>query len=69
MSDPMFKLEHEKNDVEKMKMSLPTLQEIKDSADLMKEDFLLHRTLRKSFREEKKVFFYLKIIFINKFNL
>jgi len=54
MSDPMFKLEHEKNDVEKMKMSLPTLQEIKDSADLMKEDFLLHRTLRKSFREEKK---------------
>ena len=55
-TDPMFKLEHVRNDADKLKVKIPTLLEVQEKQDRrMKDDYQLHRNLRKKFREEKKV--------------
>merc|ERR1719427_119731 len=54
-TDPMFKLEHVRKDADKLVKKIPSLQEMQEKQDkLMKDDYQLHRDLRKKFRTEKK---------------
>nr|CAB3228147.1 coiled-coil domain-containing protein 130 [Phallusia mammillata] len=53
-SDPMYKLEHQAQDKKKLEHVVPTLEEIQDIQEEKRDDYLLNKALRKSFREEKK---------------
>ena len=54
MSNPMYKLEHGVKDKQKLKSVIPTLTEIKDIQQEKRDDYLLNKALRKTFREQKK---------------
>lgn len=54
-TDAMYKLDHGGKDKEKLKKALPSLSEIQDYQAGKKDDFQLNSTLRRKFREEKKV--------------
>lgn len=54
-TDAMYKLDHGGKDKEKLKKALPSLSEIQDYQSTWKDDFQLNSTLRRKFREEKKV--------------
>lgn len=53
-SDPMFKLEHGKQDVEKAKKTMPSLSELAELREDWIDDFALNQASRRKFREEKK---------------
>ncbi|XP_074549760.1 putative splicing factor YJU2B [Halichoeres trimaculatus] len=54
-TDAMFKLDHGGKDKEKLKKSLPSLSEIQEYQSGWKDDFLINSSLRRKFRNEKKV--------------
>uniref|UniRef100_A0A3P9HC77 Probable splicing factor YJU2B n=1 Tax=Oryzias latipes TaxID=8090 RepID=A0A3P9HC77_ORYLA len=54
-TDAMFKLDHGGKDKEKLTKALPSLTEIQDYQSGWKDDFQLNSTLRKKFRQEKKM--------------
>jgi len=54
MTNPMYKLEHGVKDKQKLHTVIPTLNEIRDIQDEKKDDYLLNKALRKTFREQKK---------------
>ena len=54
-TDPMYKLEHLKQDEQKSMKVAPTLLEIQKKQELMKDDLKLHRFMMKTFREDEKV--------------
>merc|ERR1712136_285185 len=53
-SDPMFKLEHGKQDQDKAKKVMPSLGELAESREDWIDDFALNQMTRKKFRTEKK---------------
>jgi len=53
-TDPMYKLEHLKQDEQKSMKVAPTLLEIQKKQELMKDDLKLHRFMMKTFREDEK---------------
>lgn len=54
ISDPMFKLEHARNDETKSKEAAPNLQQLHGSQMLWKDDYQLHKLMRKNFKYETK---------------
>ena len=54
MTDPMYKLEHGVKDKQKLQTVIPTLNEIRDIQQEKRDDYLLNKALRKTFREQKK---------------
>ena len=54
MTNPMFKLEHAVKDKQKLHTVIPTLNEIQDIQEEKRDDYLLNKALRKTFRERKK---------------
>ena len=54
MTNPMFKLEHTVKDKKKLHTVIPTLNEIQDLQEDKRDDYLLNKALRKTFREQKR---------------
>ncbi|XP_062845849.1 probable splicing factor YJU2B isoform X2 [Trichomycterus rosablanca] len=54
-TDAMYKLDHGGKDKEKLRAAIPTLSELQEQQAGWKDDFQLNSTLRKKFRDEKKV--------------
>jgi len=51
----MFKLEHQVKDKKKLETVVPTLEEIQELQEEKRDDYLLNKALRKTFRDQKKV--------------
>ncbi|XP_031419878.1 coiled-coil domain-containing protein 130 homolog isoform X2 [Clupea harengus] len=54
-TDPMYKLDHGGKDKEKLRAALPSLTEIQTHQSAWRDDFNLNSSLRRKFRDEKKV--------------
>ncbi|XP_030638404.1 putative splicing factor YJU2B [Chanos chanos] len=54
-TDAMYKLDHGGKDKEKLKAAIPSLSELQEHQAGWKDDFQLNSSLRRKFREEKKV--------------
>nr|XP_023670171.1 coiled-coil domain-containing protein 130 [Paramormyrops kingsleyae]XP_023670173.1 coiled-coil domain-containing protein 130 [Paramormyrops kingsleyae] len=54
-TDAMYKLDHGGRDKEKLRASLPTLNELQEQQAAWKDDFQINSALRRKFRDEKKV--------------
>ncbi|XP_057181834.1 probable splicing factor YJU2B [Triplophysa rosa] len=54
-TDAMYKLDHGGKDKEKLRAAIPSLTELQDYQASWKNDFQLNSTLRRKFRNEKKV--------------
>ena len=52
--DPMFNLEHQANDKEKIVKLMPTLRELEEVKSEWKDDYKLNSMMRNKFRTEKK---------------
>ncbi|KAJ8383730.1 hypothetical protein AAFF_G00215720 [Aldrovandia affinis] len=54
-TDAMYKLDHGGRDKEKLRAALPSLSELQEMQSTWKDDFQLNSSLRRKFRDEKKV--------------
>ncbi|XP_051978119.1 probable splicing factor YJU2B [Xyrauchen texanus] len=54
-TDPMYKLDHGGKDKEKLRAAIPSLTELQEHQSGWKDDFQINSTLRRKFRNEKKV--------------